>query len=66
MTRARIVLTYGVGPSLTGAVVLAKPDEIGCTYFSVCAEGFSEALTIVVARTRQNTYVANRLEFGRP
>ncbi len=43
-----------------------KSDEIGWCYFSVSAEGISEGISLVVARTPQNGYWLTEIEFGRP
>ena len=43
-----------------------KAEDIGWCYFSVSAEAFNEAVSIVVGRTPQNGYWITELEFGRP
>lgn len=43
-----------------------KSDEIGRCYFSVSAEGVSEGVSLVVARTPHNGYWITEVEFGRP
>ncbi|MBP8961608.1 MAG: hypothetical protein KBG39_01550 [Opitutaceae bacterium] len=43
-----------------------KEDEIGWCYFSVSAQGISEGVSLVVARTPHNGYWLTEIEFGRP
>ena len=43
-----------------------KADDIGWCYFSVSAEAFNEAVTVVVGRTPHHGYWITELEFGRP